>query len=88
MGRTSGSNMRTLRNLKIIAITTLVEGTNRLPDWNKFRNEGDREYWKITKQREVPSVKNQQTINHSNRITKEIWVRIVRIVIQSIESKS
>lgn len=88
MGRTSGSNMRTLRNLKIIAITTLVEGTNRLPDWNKFRNEGDREYWKITKQREVPSMKNQQTINHSNRITKEIWVRIVGIVIQSIESKS
>lgn len=88
MGRTSGSNMRTLTNLKIIAITTLVEGTNRLPDWNKFRNEGDREYWKITKQREVPSMKNQQTINHSNRITKEIWVRIVRIVIQSIESKS
>lgn len=80
--------MRTLRNLKIIAITTLVEGTNRLPDWNKFHNEGDREYWKITKQREVPSMKNQQTINHSNRITKEIWVRIVRIVIQSIESKS
>lgn len=80
--------MRTLRNLKIIAITTLVEGTNGLPDWNKFCNEGDREYWKITKEREVPNVKNQQTINHSNRITKEIWVRIVRIVIQSIESKS
>lgn len=40
-----------------------------------------------SKQKEVPDVKNQQAINNLNRITREMGVKSVRKVIQSIESK-
>ena len=51
----------------------------------KFHKEEGREHWKTTKRRAVPDVKNQQAIN---RMTKEILVRIMRMVIQSIKSQS
>lgn len=54
----------------------------------KFHKEEIREHWKTTTRWEVPDVKNQHAINNPDRMTKEILVRIMRMVIQSIKSQS
>lgn len=36
----------------------------------------------------MPDVKNQQAINNPNRMTKEVLVRIMRMVTKSIKSQN